>query len=154
MRRSALILVALTALMACSPKKPPNAPAPSAAIAPAPVATTQAPPDAQTASAPVPAPAPAPAPAQVSVEGPPIRYGAAPAEAEVRFSPSDYASRERRITALINNAESRDTSGETQYIAQKGRTERQHCASRACIEHAYAAEEAQLRKWEGSGDIR
>ncbi len=144
MRRSALILVSLIALVACSPKKPPTAPA-SPAAAPAVAVATPAPVDAQ--------PAPPEGPAPVTVDGPPIQYGPPPTEA-VRFAPSDYSAKERRIAALINNAESRDTSGETQHVAERGRAERQHCATKACIEQSYAAEEARLRKWEGSSDIR
>jgi hypothetical protein len=72
----------------------------------------------------------------------------------VHFSPADFPARERRINALINNAESRDTSGETQALASRARTERQRCTTKACIEQSYAAEEAHLRKWEGSGDVR
>jgi hypothetical protein len=72
----------------------------------------------------------------------------------VRFSPDDYPARERRIAALINNAESRDTLGETQHVAEFGRQERQRCTTKACIERSYAAEETYLRRWEGSGDVK
>jgi hypothetical protein len=133
MRGSALILMAVLATAAaCSPK----APAPPAA----PVAPV-APPEPKAAEL---APAPA-APAEPAAPAPPET---------ARFSPADYAMHERRVTALINNAESRDTTGETEYVAQRGRAERQRCATRVCIERSYAAEEAHLRKWEGSSDIK
>jgi hypothetical protein len=140
MRGSALLIVAVLALAgACSPQKP------------------NAPPSAPTAPAPAPAgpQSPAPVAAPIAAETPPPAAGPAPTKAEaVRFSPVDYAAHERRVTALVDNAESRDTSGETQYLADQGRAERRRCATRACIERSYAAEEARLRKWEGSGDIK
>ena len=114
--------------------RPPPAPA-----APAQPAEPAAPPAAE---------APPPPPAEPAV--PPAPAPPAP----VHISPSDYGPPERRINALINNAESRDTSGETQYVAEEGYRQREHCTTRACILHAYAAEEAHLRKWEGSGDIK
>jgi hypothetical protein len=78
-----------------------------------------------------------------------------PAKAEaVQFSRADYGARERRLSALIANAETRDTTGETQYRANEGRAERQRCTTKACIERSYAVEEAWMRKWEGSGDVR
>jgi hypothetical protein len=76
------------------------------------------------------------------------------AEERVRFSPVDYGKRERRLEALIANAETRDTTGETQYRAREGRAQRARCTTRACIERSYAVEEAWMRKWEGSGDVR
>jgi hypothetical protein len=79
----------------------------------------------------------------------------APAQAEpVRFSQADYGARERRLAALIANAETRDTTGETQYRANEGRAQRQRCTTKACIERSYAVEEAWMRKWEGSGDAK
>jgi hypothetical protein len=74
--------------------------------------------------------------------------------APVRFSPADYAARERRLMELIVNAEDRDTSGDTQHLAAEGRAQRQRCTTRACIEQSYAAEEASLRRWEGASDIK
>jgi hypothetical protein len=142
MRGSALIWITVAlAAGACSQKeqKPPAAP-PAAVAQPAP-------------PAPAPAPETAPLPTTPSaVEAPPPGAPAAPEV--VRFSPADYPAKERRITALINNAESRDTTGETQSIAGQGRAQRQHCTTKACIDRSYAAEEARLRKWEGSGDIK
>jgi hypothetical protein len=142
MRGSVLILVSVLALAACSPKTPaapPAQPAPSAP--PSPTASAPAPDSPQAPSV---TPETAVAPAPTADAAPP----------PVHFSPADYPAKERRIAALINNAESRDTSGETQSIADHGRAERQHCTTRACIDHSYAAEEAHLRKWEGSSDIR
>jgi hypothetical protein len=136
-----MAIVAIGALGACSAKTPPP-PAPSPPPAPAAPAQPAEP------AAPPAAEAPPPPPAEPAVP-------AAPAPpAPVHFSPSDYGPQERRINALINNAESRDTSGETQYVAEEGYRQREHCTTRACILHAYAAEEAHLRKWEGSGDIK
>jgi hypothetical protein len=154
-----LTVCALTlALAACSPK-PPAAPSPP----PAPPASEPAPP-LPAASAPAPeSPQAAPVAPETTAATPPAppaqAAATAPAQAvqqpaPVRFSPSDYAAQERRVAALINNAESRDTSGETQYVAQQGREQRERCTTRPCIAQSYAAEEAKLRKWEGSGDIR
>jgi hypothetical protein len=72
----------------------------------------------------------------------------------VRWSPADYAQRERRLTALIANAETRDGSGQTQARADEGRYRRSRCTTRACIEQSYASEEAWLRQWEGAGDAK
>jgi outer membrane biosynthesis protein TonB len=144
MRAAALTLaVLLTAATAgCSPRQsaptPPAAPAaPAAPAEPAPT-PPQAQPDIQPPAPPVPPEAP-------SAPAPP---------AAIHFSPADYPARERRISALINNAESRDTSGETQYLAEQARSQRARCTTKACIERSYAAEEARLRKWEGSSDIK
>ena len=154
MRGSALILVSVLALATagCAPReqKPPAAPPPTAAEPPAPA----------PASAPETAPAPAapivaePAPAAPEPTVAPQPPTAPPPPEIVHFSPADYAAHERRVSALINNAESRDTSGETVYVAEQGRTQRQRCATRACIERSYAEEEARLRKWEGSNEIK
>lgn len=139
MRRSVWLVASIltVATAGCSPRQQ-TQPAPPAAAAP-PI---------QPAAAAAPEPAPAAAPAALP-EAPP-----APAAEAVHFSPADYGARERRIAALISNAESRDTLGETPRIAAQGRAERQRCSTKACIEHSYAAEEAWLRKWEGSSDIR
>ena len=137
MRGSALILMAVlaTATAACSPKAPAPPAAPVAAVAP-------------------PEPKDATPPAQPAQPADPAAPAPAAAPETVRFSPSDYAMHERRVTALINNAESRDTIGETARVAREGRAQRQRCTTRACIEASYASEEAKLRKWEGSSDIR
>jgi hypothetical protein len=154
MRGSAWIVIPVLVLLAagCSPR-PKTAEATPAATAP-PALVVETKPEADPPAAPAtpaavepeatsaPAPTAAPAPR------------AAPSEAPVRFSRADFSAHERRLAALIANAETRDTSGETQYRAEHGEAERQHCATRACIERSYAAEEAWLRQWEGSGDAR
>ncbi|HEV7384730.1 MAG TPA: hypothetical protein VGN89_07610 [Phenylobacterium sp.] len=140
------------ALAACSPKQPaaPSPPPPPPASEPAP------PPTAASAPGPESPPAAPPTPENAAPTGPaamaaPVAPAAAP---PYRFSSGDFPRQERRIAALIANAESRDTSGETQYLAEQGRAQRARCATRPCAEQAYAAEEARLRKWEGSGDIK
>jgi hypothetical protein len=136
MRGSALILMTVLATAAaCSPKAPAPPPAPVAAVTP------PAPKEATPAAAPA-------VPAETAAPAPPA------APEAVRFSPTDYGVHERRVTALINNAESRDTTGETQYLAQQARAQRMRCRTKACIEQSYAAEEARLRKWEGASDIK
>lgn len=125
--------------------------------------------DAAAASPPASAPAeaapsaPAAAPPQATdtaaaVPAAPTASAAAPATpaapAVVRFSPGDYPAQERRVAALIANAETRDTLGETRQIAARAEAQRARCTSVACIKGSYAAEEARLRKWEGSGDVR
>ena len=145
MRGSAWIAASALALLAvgCSPKP----------------RTAEAPPAAAPAAAPAPVPAAAPAtpPAAepTSVAAPELPPPPPPPKAEpARFSRADYGARERRLSALIANAETRDTTGETQYRANQGRAERQRCTTKACIERSYAVEEAWMRKWEGSGDVR
>jgi hypothetical protein len=140
------------ALAACSPKQAaaPSPPPPAPASEPAP------PPTAASAPSPESPPAAPPTPENAAPTGPaamaaPVAPAAAP---PYRFSPGDFPKQEHRIAALIANAESRDTSGETQYLAEQGRAQRARCATKPCVEQAYAAEEARLRKWEGSADIR
>lgn len=145
MRGSAWIAASALALLAvgCSPKprtaEAPPAAAPAAAPAPVPAAAPATP----QAAEPTPVAAPQPPP-------PPPPPNAEP----VRFSRADYGARERRLSALIANAETRDTTGETQYRADQGHAERQRCTTKACIERSYAVEEAWMRKWEGSGDVK
>ena len=128
-------------MFAASGRRAARAPAPPAALAP-----IEATPAAGAFSE---APAPAPeAPAPVALPALPA------APAPFRFTLAEFGASERRINALINNAESCDTTGETQYVAEQGHAEREHCGSRACVQRSYANEEAHLRKWEGSGDIR
>jgi hypothetical protein len=62
--------------------------------------------------------------------------------------------RERRIHALINNAISRDVTGETEHAAAMWDARRAACRTQACVDRAYAAQETELRKWEGSEAIR
>ena len=142
MRGSAWIVTSALALLAvgCSPKPRTAEAPPAAAPAPTPAAVT---PEAPPAAAPTPVAAP-----QLPPPPPP------PKSEPVRFSRADYGARERRLSALIANAETRDTTGETQYRANEGRAERQRCTTKACIERSYAVEEAWMRKWEGSGDVK
>ena len=148
MRGSVFVVVSVLALLAAGCDKLPkmgkaDPPAPAAVIAPSPAPieaqAEPAPPEPSATAAPE---APAPEPSEAAP---------APPKAEpVRFSRADYSARERRLAALIANAETRDTSGETQYRAQRGEAERQRCSTKACIERSFAAEEAWMRKWEGS----
>jgi hypothetical protein len=135
------------ALVACSPKQAaapsPPPPAPASEPAPAPAAASAPTPESPPAGAPTPENA-------APTAGPATPAAAAP----YRFSPGDFGKQERRIAALIANAETRDTLGETAGIAAQGQRARERCTTRKCVEGAYAAEEARLRKWEGSGDVR
>jgi colicin import membrane protein len=148
MRRSVWIITLslVFAATGCSrqPKTAAAAPA-AAASAPAPAASTMP-------LSPAPETAPAP-PAAADLPPPPPPPPPLPREQAVRYSPADYGARERRLAALIANAETRDTSGETQARAGEGRAQRERCATRACIERSYAAEEIWLRRWEGSSDV-
>jgi hypothetical protein len=143
MRGSVWVIASVLVIAAagCSRQPKTAAATPTAAVAPAPT----------PASVPVsPAEETAPAtPAAATLPPPPPP----PREDAVRYSRADYATRERRLAALIANAETRDTSGETQARADEGRAQREHCATRACIERSYAAEEMWLRRWEGSSDV-
>jgi hypothetical protein len=85
---------------------------------------------------------PEPAPAAAPAPPPPERV--------VRVVPA----RERRIHALINNAISRDVTGETEHAAAMWESRRAACRTQACVDRAYAAQETELRKWEGSEAIR
>jgi hypothetical protein len=145
MRTAILIAVSALAIAGCDAKNPfakkaeaPAAPPVQAAAAPAAAPVAQAAPAADTAATPAAATEAAPASA-----GP-------PRPEVVRWSPADYAKRERRLQALIANAETRDGSGETQHRAGEGRYVRSRCTTRACIEQSYASEEAWLRQWESS----
>jgi hypothetical protein len=147
MRTSIWTMVSVLALgAACSPKP--------AAAPPPPPPAAEAPPPLPAASAPAPeSPQAAPMTPETTAQ-PAAPAGPGPTEGVVHFAPGDYPAKERRIAALIANAETRDTSGETAQVAAQGRAERQRCATKACIEQSYAAEEARLRKWEGSGEVR
>jgi hypothetical protein len=145
MRGSTWMALAMmaAALAACSPKQQAAAPAAPAAPAAALVVTT-APAAAQQPTA-------APDATPASAEAPPA--AAAPPPEIVRFSPNDYPAQERRIDGLIANAISRDTTGETQQDAAEARAQRARCTTKTCIKRSYAAEEAKLRRWEGSSDV-
>jgi hypothetical protein len=118
-------------------------------------ATAAAPPPAASPTAAAPAAlAPATEPAAAVPAAPAAGAPAPGSPVFVRFSPGGYPAQERRVAALIANAETRDTTGETQYRANQGRAERQRCTTKACIERSYAVEEAWMRKWEGSGEVK
>jgi hypothetical protein len=150
MRASVWMMVSMLALSAtaCSPKQP-AAPAPPAASAAAAPASTPAP---ATPAAAAPAPA-APLAATEAATAAPVTTPAAAAP-PYHFSPGDYGRQEHRIAALVGNAETRDTLGETKKIAAAGEQARMRCMTRKCVEAAYAAEEAKLRKWDGAGDVQ
>jgi hypothetical protein len=98
--------------------------------------------DVATPAEPTVAPMPEPAPAAAPAPPPPERV--------VRVVPA----RERRIHALINNAISRDVTGHTEDAAAMWESRRAACKTQACVDRAYAAQETELRKWEGSEAIR
>jgi hypothetical protein len=64
------------------------------------------------------------------------------------------ASRERRLRGLLNNALARDVTGEVQREANRASARRAACGTQACVDQSYAAQEASLRRWEGSEDVR
>jgi len=149
MRAQALILASAATLGLAGCSKP---------------AATSATTTAATAAAPASAPAPA-APPAATAEAAPQTGSATPAvavappappaqPAMVRFSPHDWAAQEHRIAALVANAETRDTLGQTQQVDAQAHAQRMRCTTTACIRASYAAEEAWLRQWEGSSDVR
>lgn len=124
---------------------------------PAAKAKAEAPPPEPQAVAPQPA-----APVVASASAPAAPETIAPPAAPVqRATPvavaqpelPDYSARERRLAALIENANVRDTTGETQRNAAAARAERARCSSRTCFERSYAAQESILRQWEGAEEI-
>ena len=122
-------------------KAKPAAPAPVAAAQPAAAAPA---PSAEVAAQPSAAVTPAAAPAAAT----------APAAPEVvRWVPAQWPREEHRLAALVANAETRDTLGETHRVVNDADARRQRCTTRACIQKAYADEEAWLRQWEGSNEI-
>jgi hypothetical protein len=117
-----------------------------------------APPPAAVAAAPAPAP---PAPAAETAAQPAAAVAPAPAATPasaapqvVHWAPNDWPREEHRLAALVANAETRDTLGETGKVVQQADARRKACSTRACIQRAYAEEEAWLRQWEGSADVR
>ncbi len=146
------ISVLAVALAACSKKAGPT-PAEPAGAPPIAAAPAAPPPQTDTQSAITPATAPDASAAAPTANAPAMATPAA-APPPYHFSPGDFGKQEHRIAALIANAESRDGSGETQRVAFDGQRARERCATKACVEAAYAAEEAKLRKWEGSADIK
>ena len=137
---AAAAAIALTC-MACS-KETAKAP-------PAPVEKASAP-----AIAEVPAPVAAPelvAPTAETAATPPAASVAAPPPEQVI---TVVPAKERRIRALLANATARDTTGETEHDADRAAARRAACTTQACVDRSYAAQEATLRKWVGSEDIR
>jgi len=119
------------------------------AAKPAPVAAAQT-------TAPAAAPAPAPAAEAAAQPAAAVTSATAPAAAKpevVRWNPAQWPREEHRIAALIANAETRDTLGDTHHVAADAQGRRSRCTTRACIQRAYADEERWLRQWEGSGDV-
>lgn len=150
MRRFPLtaVLVAL-ACAACSKEASKPSPAPVEAASAAPIAETPPPPPppaapelVETAAV---AAAPSPSPT-IQV----VKPSSPSPERVVRVVPA----RERRIHALINNAISRDVTGATEEDAAMWQATRAACKTQACVDRAYAAQETELRKWEGSEAIR
>jgi hypothetical protein len=88
-------------------------------------------------------PATSAAPRPVAVAKP------APA-APVRVS---FAARDRRLSALIENAAARDPSGQVLQDAANALAARRQCPTLACVEGSYAAEERALNQWDGAGEI-
>ena len=129
---------------ACSKAPTPPPPPPQAEASPpaAPPAVAEAAAEAATpASATVAQPTPEPAATPSATP---------PTPAVQHF----VASRERRIRALLNNAIARDVTGETEHAAAMAEARRAACRTQACVNQSYAAQEASLRRWEGSEDIR
>ena len=149
MRTTVLILVSALALGGCDVvknhlAKPEAKAAPAAAPAPAPAPVADAVPAAEPAPAAEAAAAPASAKAPAAPAAPAI----------VHWAAADWPRQEHRLAALIANAETRDTIGETHKVVSEADARRKHCTTKACIERAYAEEEAWLRQWEGSNGVR
>jgi hypothetical protein len=144
MRRFPLTAAALVALAlaACS-KEPAKQPVEAASAAP--VVETPAPPAPPTAEVVEASAAPEAVPAPIPIATKPR----APPERVIKVIPA----RERRIHALINNAIARDVTGQTEHDAEMWEATRAACKTQACVDRAYAAQETELRKWEGSEAI-
>jgi len=143
---AALVALACAACSKETAKAPPTPPVEAASAAPvvetpAPAPVPATPEVLETAAAPGVTPPPSP---------PAARPTPRPAERVVRVVPA----RERRIHALINNAISRDVTGDTEHAAAMWDATRAACKTQACVDRAYAAQETELRKWEGSEAIR
>jgi ABC-type Fe3+-hydroxamate transport system substrate-binding protein len=139
---AAAAVIALTCA-ACSKETPKAPPSPAEASSRPAVAEPPAP---AAAAAPEPAasaPTPEPAP-NAAVVPPP------PPQRVVTVVPA----KERRIQGLLANAMARDTTGETERTAARAAARRAACATQACVDRSYAAQEASLRKWVGSEEIR
>lgn len=132
------------ACAACSKETPKAAQAPAETAANAPITETRpAPPAAPEAALAATPPAPEPTPAATPPPAP-------PPQRVMTIVPA----KEHRIHALLNNAISRDVTGQTEHDAGMWAARRATCRTQACVDHAYAAQEAALRRWEGSEAIR
>jgi hypothetical protein len=112
--------------------------------APAPVAAVQ------PAAAPAQTP---PAPAADAAARPAAAVTPTAAPEVVHWNPAQWPGEEHRLAALVANAETRDTLGDTHRLVNDADARRQRCTTRACIQRAYADEEAWLRQWEGSSEV-
>ena len=131
---------------ACSKETPKAPPAPAETATSAPITETRpAPPAAPEAAMAATPPAPEPTP----VAAPPAPP-APPPQRVMTIVPA----KERRIHALLNNAISRDVTGHTEQDAGMWEARRAACKTQACVDRAYAAQETELRRWEGSEAIR
>jgi hypothetical protein len=147
MRTTVLMLATALALGGCDsnqkfepPPPPVSGPVPTAAASP---------------TAPAVAPLPvAPAPDLNAVPASASAPAAPPPPAIVHWSAADWPRQEHRLAALIANAETRDTIGDTHRVVSEADARRRSCTTKPCIERAYAEEEAWLRQWEGSGSVR
>lgn len=99
----------------------------------------------------------APSPAAAPAKARPHKSHLARAEPKTFAQPGSVAfedpRRERRLNALLENALARDGTDTTQRLAATAKAEREHCASRACVESSYRREEAALQQWDGAEDI-
>ena len=86
------------------------------------------------------------APVEAATTAPVVEPHSPSPERVVRVVPA----RERRIHALINTAISRDVTGATEEDAAMWQATRAACKTQACVDRAYAAQETELRIWEGS----
>jgi hypothetical protein len=149
MRRFPFAAAAIVLACAACSKESAKAPPTPVEAASTPVAAAPPPappPPTDTATPATPAAAPASEPAPVAAAAPPSPTP----ERVVRFVPA----KERRIHALVNNAVARDVTGHTEQAAAMWESRRAACKTQACVDRAYAAQESELRKWEGSEAIR
>jgi hypothetical protein len=105
------------------------------------VAESTSSPTAAAAEAPVEATTAAPAP---------IPFGNA---RDVVATDRGFRARQKRLEGLVDNAVSRDPSGDAAADYQYALPERDRCGSRGCLTAWYARQEAALSKWEGAAEI-
>ena len=139
----AAIVLACTACSKEAAKPPPTPVAPATAPTAAEPPPPPAPPASEVATAAAePAVAAPPGPALPTVVTPAAR----PPERVVRVVPA----RERRIHALINNAISRDVTGQTEHDAAMWHDMRAAGKTQACVDRAYAAQSTCRRSSPGT----